>query len=313
METMKAVRIHSYGAPEVLVYEDVPKPSPTAEEILVRVHAAAINPVDWQTREGLRQEIIPLNLPAILGWDISGVVEAKGSNIKGFNIGSSVYAMPGVPCGGYAEYAVVRPCETAAKPNLLDYVQAASVPLPALTAWQSLFDTPGLCAGQSVLIHAGSGGVGIAVQFAKAKGAHVIGTASSKNQDFVRQLGADEVIDYTKSRFEDTVREVDVVLDLIGGETQERSWQTLKKGGVLVGVIPDSRPSAQTAATYGVRGIFFSVKPNADDLREIAKLIDAGQVKPIVETVLPLAEARRAHEISQSGHTRGKIVLQVGV
>jgi NADPH:quinone reductase-like Zn-dependent oxidoreductase len=313
MEKMKAVRLHSYGGSDVLVYEDVPKPIPTEDEVLVRVHAAGVNPLDWKVREGYLKEVLHSKLPLILGWDVSGVVEEVGSGVTNFNTGDALYALPNIARNGaYAEYITIHAAEVAAKPTSLDHVRAASVPLAALTAWQSLFDAAGLSTGQSVLIHAAAGGVGIyAVQLAKTKGAHVIGTASASNQDFVRKLGADEVVDYKATRFENAVRDVDVVLDLIGGETQERSWKVLKKGGVLVTTIPTSPPSSETTAAHGVRGIMFSVQPNTAQLTEIAGLIDAGQVKPIVETILPLVEARQAHELSQSGHTRGKIVLQV--
>jgi len=198
----------------------------------------------------------------------------------------------------------------ALKPRSVDHVHAAAIPLAALTAWQALFDVAGLTAGQKILIHAAAGGVGsFAVQLAKWKEAHVIGTASARNQSFLRELGVDEPIDYEKARFEDVVHDVDVVLDTIGGDTQQRSWKVLKKGGILVSII--SEPSAEEAAKYGVRPGYVFVQPNAAELAEIAKLVDSGKVKPVVETVLPLSEARRAQELSETGHTRGKIVLKV--
>jgi NADPH:quinone reductase-like Zn-dependent oxidoreductase len=310
MATMKAVQIHAYGGPEVLKYEDAPRPEPKPDEVLIRVHAAAINPVDWKTREGLLQKFMPYSFPLILGWDVAGIVEAIGSNVEGFTINDAVYAMSGLQAGGYGEYIVVPTSAVAAKPRSLSYIEAASVPLVALTAWQALFDKANLTVGQRVLIHAAAGGVGsFAVQFAKVKGAVVIGTASTNKQAFVKALGADEVIDYRTTRFEEAVQNVDVVLDLVGGETQERSWQVLKPGGILVSTV--SPPNAETAASYKVRSDYFSAQAIASQLQEIANLIDAGRVKTVVETVLPLQDVRHGHEMLQSGYVQGKIVLQV--
>lgn len=311
METVKAVRIHAYGGPERLVYEDAPKPEPAADELLVRVHAASINPVDWKVRQGYLKDFIPYQLPMIPGWDVSGVVEAVGSAVTSFKVGDEIYSRPDLARNGsYAEYMVLRASEAAHKPKSLDHPHAAAVPLAGLTAWHSLFEAGKLEAGQKVLIHAAAGGVGtLAVQLAKWKGAHVIGTASARNREFLQQLGVDEFIDYTSTQFENVVRDVDVVFDTIGDDTQERSWQVLKPGGILVSVI--SPPSQETADKHGVRQAYVFIQPNAAWLTEIAGLIDAGEVKPIVETVLPLSEARKAHELSASGHTRGKIVLQV--
>ncbi|HEY0603517.1 MAG TPA: NADP-dependent oxidoreductase [Herpetosiphonaceae bacterium] len=311
MATIKAVRIHAYGGPEQLVYEDAPKPAPADDELLVRVHAAAINPVDWKVRLGYLQEFIPYELPLILGWDVSGVVEAVGSAVTDFKVGDEIYSRPDLTrSGAYTEYIVLRASEAAHKPRSIDHIHAAAVPLAALTAWASLFDSGQLEAGQKVLIHAAAGGVGtVAVQLAKWKGAHVIGTASGRNRDFLQQLGVDEFVDYTSTKFEDVARDVDVVFDTIGGETQERSWQVLKPGGILVSVI--SPPSQETADQHGVRQGYVFIDPNGPRLAEIAGLIDDGKIKPIVETVLPLRETRQAHELSESGHARGKIVLRV--
>jgi len=308
---MKAVRIHTYGGPEALVYEDAPQPEPGRAELLVRVHAAGINPVDWKTREGHLKALLRYRLPLILGWDFSGVVEEVGPAVTDFKPGDEVYARPDIGRdGAYADYIAVKAKEVALKPKILDHVHAAAVPLAALTAWQSLFEAARLKSGQRVLIHAAAGGVGhFAVQLAKWKGAHVIGTASGRNAEFVRSLGAEEIIDYTTTRFEDVVRDVDVVFDTVGGEVQQRSFKVVKKGGVLVSVLePFSRLKA---AFRGVRAHFVFVQPNAKQLAELANLIDNGKLKPAVETVLPLAEARQAHALSQRGHTRGKLVLQV--
>jgi NADPH:quinone reductase-like Zn-dependent oxidoreductase len=253
----------------------------------------------------------PHKFPLILGWDLSGVVEELGRGASRFKIGAEVYSVPDpTRNGAYADYIVVRESELALKPNSLHHIRAAAVPLAALTAWQSLFDTAQLQPGQRVLIHGAAGGVGhFAVQLAKWKGAYVFATASTKNQELLRELGADETIDYTRQRFEEVARKIDIVLDPIGGDTQERSWQVLKKGGALLSIVQP--PSAEKAKELGVRAAFVASHPNGAQLTEIAKLIDAGKVKPTVDRILPLSEARRAHELSQSGHTRGKIVLRV--
>ncbi|MDB6018556.1 MAG: Alcohol dehydrogenase zinc-binding domain protein [Pedosphaera sp.] len=305
--TMKAVTIHRYGGPEVLSYEDVPRPEPSADELLVRVHAAGVNPVDWKIREGLLGKA---PLPQILGSDFSGVVEAHGTEVKGFNIGDPVFGVVAEESGSYAEFCLAPPKRVAIRPLPLDDVHAAALPTASLTAWQALFDVAHLAAGQKVLIHAAAGGVGgFAVQFAKWKGAYVIGTASGPGVDFVRGLGADQVIDYHTTRFEEVVRDVDVVLDTIGGETQERSWQVLKRGGILVSLVKP--PDQQKAAALGVRGEILYSKSRGDQLAQIAELVVSGKVKVHVEKVLPLREARQAQELSQSGHVRGKIVLVI--
>lgn len=308
---MKAVRIHTYGGPDVLTYEEAPLPAISAEDLLIRVHAAAVNPVDWKIREGYLQGFLHHSLPLTLGWDVSGVVEAVGANVMGFKPGDAVYTRPNIERdGAYADYIAVKASEVAFKPQTIDHCQAAAVPLAAITAWHCLFEAAQLTAGQRVLIHAAAGGVGsYAVQLARWKGAEVIGTASARNRDFLLELGADEVVDYQTTAFEDTIEPVDVVFDTIGGEVQARSWQILKPGGILVSVV--SPPSEEQAAAHQCRSAYVFIQPRADWLTEIAHLIDAGQVKPIVETVLPLSQAAEAHRISQEGHTRGKIVLQV--
>jgi NADPH:quinone reductase-like Zn-dependent oxidoreductase len=313
-QTMKAIRIHNYGGPEVLKYEDAPRPEPQAGEVLVRVHAAGVNPIDWKVREGHMKDFWPHKFPLILGWDVSGTVEAVGPGpaaAERFKKGDEVYSVPDVSRdGAYAEYIVVRESELALKPKSLHHVHAAAAPLAALTAWQALFDAGQLVSGQRILIHGGSGGVGhVAVQLAKWKGAHVFATASTKNQELLRDLGVDEPIDYTKQKFEDVARHVDLVLDLIGGETQERSWSVLKKGGVLLSLVQP--PSVEKAKALGVRAAFVAGHPSGAQLAEIAKLIDSGELKLTIDRILPLSEVRRAHELSKSGHPRGKIVLRV--
>jgi len=311
---MKAIRIRNYGGPEVLKYDDAPRPKPQTGEVLVRVHAAGVNPIDWKVREGHMKDFWPHKFPLILGWDLSGVVEELGTGPAAagrFKIGDEVYSLPDpTRNGAYADYIVVREPELALKPNSLHHICAAAIPLAALTAWQSLFDTAQLQPGQRVLIHAGSGGVGhLAVQLAKWKGAYVFATASTKNQDLLRELGVDEPIDYTQQRFEDIARKIDIVLDTLGGETQERSWSVLKKGGVLVSLVQP--PSEEKAKELGVRAAIIGVQPNGAQLAEIAKIIEAGKLAPVIDRILPLSEARRAHALSQSGHTHGKIALRV--
>jgi NADPH:quinone reductase-like Zn-dependent oxidoreductase len=311
MKTMKAVCIYSYGGPEVLVYEDAPCPHPGDGEVLIRIHAAGINPVDWKIREGHLKEMLHHTLPLVLGWDVSGVVETLGTGVHRFKVGDEVFSRPDIARdGAYSEFIVIKESEVALKPKSVDHLHAAVLPLAGLTAWQTLFDAAGLSAGQRVLIHAAAGGVGhVAVQLAKWKGAHVIGTAAARNHDFLRQLGVDQVIDYDTERFEDVVQPVDVVLDTMGGEIQTRSWKVVKRGGILVSVV--NPPAAEVAATHGARQAFVFTQPNAAQLAEIAKLVDAEKLKTIIETTLALSDATRGQELSERGHQRGKIVLRV--
>jgi NADPH:quinone reductase-like Zn-dependent oxidoreductase len=305
-QTMKAIRIHNYGGPEVLQYEDAPRPQPQVGELLIRVHAAGVNPIDWKVRAGYMKDHMPLSFPLILGSDVSGVVEDSNAGSR-FKKGDEVFAMAN---GAYAEYATVHESLVAPKPKSLHHVHAAAVPLAALAAWHALIETAKLEAGQRVLIHGGAGGVGhFAVQLAKWKGAHVIATASTKNHDLLRKLGADETIDYTVVKFETIARDVDVVLDTIGGETQERSWRVLRKSGILVSLVQP--PSEEKAKAVSARGVMVMNHSDGGALAEIAKLIDAGKLAPAIDRILPLSEARRAHELSQSGHAHGKIVLRV--
>lgn len=307
---MKAVRIHAFGGPDVLQYEDAPKPELEPGTVLVAVHAVGINPVDWKCRQ--RGMIVERPLPIILGWDISGVVEGAAPDVTKFQAGDEVYGMVGFPDLGnaYAEYLVAKPEHLALKPKHASHIEAASLPLVALTAWQALFDRGDVQAGQRVLVHAAAGGVGsIEVQLAKWKGAYVIGTASAKNADFVRSLGADEVIDYTTTRFEDAAGEADLVLDNVGGETLERSFAVVKAGGKLVSIA--GNPDEAKAKVQGIHVFRFLVEPNADQLEQIAALVDAGTLKPVASTVFPLEQTRQAHELSETRHLHGKIVLQV--
>ena len=307
---MKAIVIHEYGGPEVLKYEDVPRPEPQPDQILVRVVAAGVNPVDGLIRSGMFANE-KRAFPIILGGDIAGVVEKAGSKIKKFKAGDPVFAYVSLDnSGGYAQYALVTEREAAPKPKSLTYVEAAAVPIVAMTAWQALIDTAKLESGQTVLIHGGSGGVGsFAIQIAKARRAKVIATASTANQDLLKQLGADVTIDYTKQKFEDIAKDVDVVLDSIGKDTLVRSYGVVKKCGIIVSLV--ARPNQAELEKHGIRGAALSVESNSEELAEIGKLIDDKKIKVIVSQAFPLAEARKAQEQVATGHTRGKIVLKI--
>jgi len=311
MPTMKAIVIHQYGKPDVLKYEDAPLPEPKENQILVRVIVAGVNPVDGAARSEKYAKFFGITLPFIPGYDIAGVVEKTGAKVTKFKAGDSVYAYIGLgEGGGYAQYAVVTEEEAAPKPKSLTYESAAAMPVVALTAWQALIDTAKLSAGQTVLIHGGSGGVGsFAIQIAKARGAKVIATASTANQDFLKQLGADVAIDYTKQKFEDVAKGVDVVLDSVGKDTLARSYGTVKKGGFVVTLV--ARIDEAELTKHGIRGASLSVKPDSNELAEIGKLIDEGKIKVVVSQTFSLSEAMKAQEQVATGHTRGKIVLKV--
>ena len=309
--TMKAVVVHEYGGPEVLKYEEVPRPEPKEDQILVRVIAAGVNPVDAMIRSGMFAKYEKDVLPIIPGADIAGVVEKVGSKITKFKAGDPMFAYVSLKGGGgYAEYALGAERDTAAKPKSLSYVEAAAVPIVALAAWQALIDAARLGAGQTVLIHGGSGGVGsFAIQIAKACGAKVIATASTANQELLKELGADVAIDYTKQKFEDVAKDVDVVLDSVGRDTLARSYGVVKKGGVIVSIV--ARPDEAELDKHGIRGAFISVEPTSDELAEIGKLIDQKKIKVIVSQTFPLSDAAKAQEQVATGHTRGKVVLKV--
>jgi NADPH:quinone reductase-like Zn-dependent oxidoreductase len=311
---MKAVRIERYGNEEVSELVEVERPQPRENQLLVRVKAAAVNPVDWKIRDGLG-EMFGMKLPLILGCEVAGTVEAVGSagpsgtGIGDFAVGDEVYGYLGAYSGGYAEYVAAPASEFVRKPKQIDFDTAASVPVAALTAWQGIFDHGKLASGQRILITGASGAVGsMAVQLAKNKGAHVIGTGSGRNEKFVRGLEADEFVDYTKAKFEDKVSGLDVVFDTVGGDTQERAFQTSKRGGFLVSTV--SPPSAEKAKEFGVTVAMVAVRPNSDQLAEINRLVESGKLKVRVATVLPLAEVKKAHQLSASGHADGKIILR---
>lgn len=308
---MKAVRIHGYGGVDALSYEEAPRPTAGEGEVLIRVHATSVNPFDAALRSGYLSGYFKPNFPLTLGTDVAGTVEAVGGGVKDFAPGDSVYARGGVTRdGAYAEYVVVPASDVAAKPKTLDFIHSAAIPHVILTAWQALIEVAKLAKGQTVLIHGAAGGVGhVATQLARSRGAKVIGTAS-KNVDFLHELGVDQIIDYTKSKFEEVVHDIDVVLDTVGGDTQQRSWGVLKPGGILVSTIQP--PSEETAAAHGVRqGMIATSPPIGPTLTEVARMVDVGEIKPEVSRVLPLEEIRKAHELIETRHTRGKIVLQV--
>ncbi len=308
---MKAIRIHGRGDPDHLVYEDAPQPHPGPGEVVVRVYATAIIATELSWPETYQNKAGSERTLPIPGHDLSGVVVEIGPGVTTLTRGSEVYALTAFDRdGAEAEYTIALPSELAPKPRTLDYVQAAAVPLSALTAWQALFDHASLVAGQTVLIHGAAGGVGVfAVQLARLAGAHVIATASARNSDFLRELGASAVIDYSTTHFEQVVHDVDLVLDMVGGDTLERSWQVVKPGGVFVSVA--SPPSPEEAKAHDVRPVWFIVEPNREQLIQIGALIDTGRIRPIIETVLPLSQARQAYEQGARRHTRGKIVLCV--
>ncbi|WP_037910906.1 NADP-dependent oxidoreductase [Actinacidiphila yeochonensis] len=314
--TMRAVTIQEFGGPEVLTTGQVERPVPLPTEVLVRVHAAGINPVDWKTREGHGMAALQ-RLPLILGWDVSGVVEEVGFGVTTLAPGDEVYGMPWFPrpAGGYAEFVTAPSRQFARKPASIGHVESAALPLAALTAWQALVDTAGVTQGQRVLVHAAAGGVGhLAVQFAKHLGAEVIATASESRHPWLKELGADETIDYTRQRFEDVTGKVDVVIDLVGAQdgTDVRSVAVTRPGGLVVS-IPSGVSDALAAAgaQARVRTSDLLVEPDATALTLVAGLVDSGAVRVEVERTFPLEQVAEAHRLGEAGRTRGKLVLEV--
>ena len=305
---MKAIVVHQSGGTEMLKYENAPRPEPKEDEILIRTMAAGVNPVDAYIRSG---RYGGGSHPYIPGMDVAGVVEKVGAKITKFKAGDPVYAYLSFrEQGGYAEFTIAKENETAIKPKNISFEQAAAVPLAATTAWQALIDAAGLKAGQTVLIHGGSGGVGhFAIQIAKARGAKVIATASTANQDLLKQLGVDQPIDYTKTKFEDVVKDVDVVLEATRSDSMARSYGVVKKGGFVVSIT--GSPDQAQLEQHGLRGDAISAHPDAHVLEELTKLIEARKLTPIVSQTFPLAEASKAHQQIETRHTRGKIVLKV--
>ncbi len=303
---MHAVQFHDYGPASVLRLETVQRPEPGPGEVLVRVRSATVNPIDWKLRAGYLKEFMPLELPHVLGFDLSGTVEAVGSGVSEFAVGDDVF---GRGSGAYAEYAIAAASTLAPKPAALTFDQAATLGVGGITAWVGLFDSAKLEPGQRLLVQRGAGGVGaIAVQLGRWKGAHVVATTSTSNVEFVRSLGADEVVDYTAGRFEDAVGDLDVVFDTVGGEVTDRSWSVLKPGGLLVVIA--GMPDAEKAAAHGVRTAGVQApEMTSPILRELAQLVESGHLDPPVGHVFPLAEAAAAHTASETGHGRGRIVL----
>lgn len=317
---MKAVRIHSFGGPEVVKIEDTERPVPAADELLIKMYASGVNPVDWVIRNGANDVLRPhLTLPITLGWDAAGVVEEVGSDVQGFKVGDEVYGIPNFPGNGsYAEYCAAKAAQFSLKPKSLGFNEAAAVPLAALTAWTGMFFHGKLRAGQRIFIQGASGGVGsFAVQFAKAKGAYVIGIASTDNVEYVKQLGADEVIDYKMQKFEDLVHDMDVVLEaspVRDNSERVRSVSVLKEGGILVSVntdFPFNDALMEAIALKNVKAELSPNQPRQDWLQEIAELIDTGKVQVLVSKVFPLEQVKEAHRESESWHVRGKLVLSI--
>jgi NADPH:quinone reductase-like Zn-dependent oxidoreductase len=306
----KLIRFRCFGDKDVIETEDIDVSQPDAGEVLVSVRAASVNPVDFKIRSGKYPAVKNDRLPYTLGRDVSGVVEKCGAQATRFKVGAEVFGIVGIHGGGYAEQAVLDQNAITAKPAGLDHVHAAAIPLAGQTACQGLFRYGGLKAGQSALIHGGSGGVGhFAIQFAKARGARVLTTVSTKNVGFARDLGADVVIDYKTQRFEDHAVDLDLVFDLIDGETRERSWSCLKKGGVLVSTLTE--PSQEKASQFGVRALRYTVEADGEELAEIAGLVSSGKVKPRVQETFALTAAADALAFLEQGHSVGKIVLKV--
>jgi NADPH:quinone reductase-like Zn-dependent oxidoreductase len=305
---MHAIRIHTFGGPEVLKDETLPVPVPGTGEIRVRVEAASVNPVDSKTREGNSPMVPDDALPLILGRDLCGVVEAAGQGVQDVKRGDAVFALLDHDRGAYAQEVIVKRGEWARMPGNLSAVEAASVPLAALTAWQGMIDHGHLKSGQRVLIHGGAGGVGhFAIQIAKAKGAWVATTCAGEDMDFVHSLGADVAIDYKKEKFEDELSDMDLVYDLIGGETQERSFQVLKQGGTLISTL--EAPDKAKALHKNLTIAHYTTHHDAGELARIATLIELGKIKPVIDAVYPLADAAEAEEALDHDHIRGKIVL----
>jgi NADPH:quinone reductase-like Zn-dependent oxidoreductase len=309
--SMKAWRVHEFGPPEKMIFETVPRPLPAAGEVLVKVHAAGVGPWDASIRAG--KSSLPQPLPLTLGSDLAGEVATLGSGVSDIAVGDQVFGVTNTQfLGAYAEYALASAAMLAKKPSSLSYIEAASVPVVAVTAWQGLFDYARLEAGQMVVIHGAAGNVGaFAVQLARRARLRSVVTASTKDIDYVRGLGADKVVDYHTQRFEDQVRDADAVLDLVGGETQTRSFQILRRGGKLISTV--SKPDQDLAKQHGVTAAFFLVDVTTDRLRKIAALIDRGELKTRIGAILPLADAREAHMIldGQRAQPQGKIILSV--
>ncbi len=305
-DSMSAVRAQDYGDPSVLVFERVERPAQEGDQVLIRLRAAGVNPADWKRRAGLYKQMMPVQFPWTPGSEGSGVVEAVGADVHGFHPGQEVY---GIVAGGYAEYALAKEKDIRLIPSGFTFEEAASIPIGALTAWGAVIDTANVHAGQRVLVQGAAGGVGgYAVQLARWKGAHVIGTSSAGNVDHVKSLGAEQALDYNAAPFETVVRDLDVVIDTVGGDLMERSFKVLRPDGIYVtvaGRVPDD--AGKAAGVRAVRG----GRAPSEKLRDISELVEAKRIWPTVGKVFPLAEARQAQELSQTGHGRGRIILRI--
>jgi NADPH:quinone reductase-like Zn-dependent oxidoreductase len=308
---MKAIRLHSHEGAGGLVYEDAPQPQPRDNEVLVQIYASGVTPAElgwgatWRTNSGIERQL------PIPGHELSGIIVQVGAVVKDLKVGQEVYGLTAFDRdGSEAEYAIALPNELAPKPRTLDYVQAAAVPIGGLTAWQALFDHAHLTAGQTVLLHGAGGGVGtFFVQIAHWAGAKVIGVDAPQFRNFLLELGCDEVIDFTTTRFEDVIRDADIVIDMVGRDTVDRSWQVLKPNGILISLLKP--PSQADAAAHGVRADFFVVSSNTAQLINLAELVDTGVLKPIISSVMPLVDAHQAYERRPAGAKPGKLVLQI--
>ena len=309
---MKAIRIHAYGGTEVLRLEDAPLPVLGADELLIRVIGSSVNPVDWKIREGHLQAMLPYPMPFIPGWDVSGVVHDTGTLVSHFRIGDAVYARPDISRNGcHAEFVAVRESEVALKPRTISHIEAGVLPLAGITAWEAVVTIGQVQPGQRVLVHAAAGGVGsLAVQIAKLHGAHVIGTASSRHRALVESLGVNEFVDHEAQPLRDAVRDVDLVIDTMGGAVQAASWHAMAPEGMLVSTVSD--PADSLALWPRLRGATLFIQPNRAVLERLAHFVEAGQLRPVVGAEFALAELAQAHALSQTGHATGKIAIYVG-
>lgn len=307
---MRAIVIRAYGGPEVMKLENVARPKPADDEVLIRGFAASINPVDVAIRKGYLAKLVG-NFPLILGMDAAGIVEKIGNKVTKYKAGDPVFAFFTLKDeGGYAEFVTAKEDEVALKPGTVSFTQAAGAGAAGATAWEALIDTANLRGGQTVLIHGGSGGVGhLAIQIAKAKGAKVLATASSANQEFLRQVGADVAVDYTRTKFEDVAKDVDVVLDTVGRDTLERSYGVVKKGGIIVSIVDE--PKAAALDARGIRGVTLRCTPKAGVLEQLSKLMEAKKLTPVISQTFPITQVVQAQDQIATGHTRGKIVLKI--
>ncbi len=310
---MKAARIHTYGDASVLRVEDIAPPIPGPDEVLVRVIASSVNPIEWKIRSGAMAQATGRDLPITLGWDCAGIVTETGSGVTGFKAGDAIFSYPAFTEGGtHADYVAIKAAQMALKPRTVSFADAAALPMTGGAAWQCIVAMGEVQPGQRVLIHGGAGGVGtLAIQLAKARGAYVITTASADNLELVTALGADEVIDYRRTPFETIAHDLDLVVDLLGGETQEKSWSLLRPGGLLLSTA--APPDSERASAAQVRAAFVFTPPRGDILAGLASMVDAMRLRPVIGQEMALADIRKAHELGQSGGTKGKIVLHVGV